>query len=88
MAPLVGGQLECLHKRVAANVADEVPLVGVDPPVDGQGVGPLEGLAADVALIRASVAVRDQVALVEVLCSEKFRAHFALVKRLRRGMLS
>ena len=38
------------------------------------GCCPLEGLAADVALIRASVAVRDQVALVEVLCSEKFRA--------------
>jgi hypothetical protein len=55
---MMGGQLRGLHKRATAHVANEVLLVGVDSPMHCQSVGPLEGLAANVALIRPSVTVR------------------------------
>lgn len=84
MPSVMGGQLKGLNERVSANVADEILLVGMDPTMNGQGVGPLEGLAADVALVRTSVAVRDQVSFVQILRSEELLAIFALIERLNR----
>ena len=86
MSSVVGGQLKGLDERVSANVADEILLVGMDPPMDGQGVGPLEGLSADVALVRTSVAVGDQVSFVEILRPEELFASFALIERLNRRL--
>lgn len=87
MASLVGGQLEGLHERVAANVADEIPLPRVDLPVHCQRAGPFEVFPADVALEGAGVAVRNQMVLVEVLRPEKLATGFTLVIRLRRRLL-
>lgn len=81
VASVVGGQLRRLDERAAAHVADEVTLVRVDPPVHRQRVRPLEGLVADVALIRTRVAVRHQVAFEQVLRPEELRAHVAFVER-------
>lgn len=86
MTSLMSGKLESLNERVTANVAHEVPLARVDPPVDRQCVRSLEGFLADVALIRTRVAVRDQVAVVEVLRPEKFRTQFTLIKGLGREL--
>lgn len=87
MASLMGGKLKGLNERVPAHVADEVLFTGMDSSVDSQGVGPLEGLAADVTLIRPGVAVRHQVTLVQVLCPEKLFTHFTLIERLRRALI-
>lgn len=82
----MGGQLESLNERVPAHVAHEVPLPSVDPSVNGQRVGPLERLLADVALIRPSVAVRHSVAFVQISRPEKLSTHFTLIERLRQGI--
>lgn len=84
---MVSGQLRGLDERAAAHVADEVPLVSVDPPVHRQSVRPLEGLVADVALIRTRIAVCDQVSLEQILRPEKLRAYVALVKCLTVELL-
>lgn len=84
---MMSGQLRGLHERATTHVANEVPLVRVDPSVYRQGVRPLEGLAANVALIRTSVAMRHQVALKQILRSEKLRTNVTLVKRLSGGGL-
>ena len=82
----MGGQLESLNERVSAHVAHKVPLPSVDPSVDGQRIGSLEGFLADVALIRPSVAVRHSVPFVQISRPEKLSAHFTLIKRLRQGI--
>jgi len=79
---MMSSQLGGLHESTTAHVANEVLLVGVDTPVHCQSVGPLEGFAANVALIRPSVAVRYQMTLEQILRSEQFHTYVALVKRL------
>lgn len=51
-------QLRGLNESTTAHVANEIPLLGVNPPMHCQSVGPLEALHANVTLVRSSVAVR------------------------------
>ena len=79
MAGEVGGRAEAL----VAHRTDVVPLVGVAPQVDRQGVFPTEGLPAESTPVGPGKG-NDEEGVVRVLESEKFRNNRRIILKLRK----